>query len=287
MDLSVITVTWNNEEHIAEQVRSVFDGCKELSCEQFVVDNGSKDGTVDAVKALQQDFPNLHVIELGENKGFGFANNRGYEKSAGAHLLFLNPDMRVKQGSLDTIVEWMEHNEDVGIVCPRLIDQQGKVGADAMPRRLPTVLNQLALILKLPHLFPSVMDSYLMKEFDAEKEQDVDSVRGSFMLMRRGFVDKLGWAFDPRYFIWFEDVDICREAAKAGLRVVYTPVISCVDYVGQSFKKRTSLWKQKQFTKSMLVYFQKWEPWYKWMWIAIARPFGIAFVWLANKFHKA
>ena len=87
----------------------------------------------------------------------------------------------------------------------------------------------------------------------------MDSVRGSFMIMRREVYEKLGWAFDPRYFIWFEDVDLCREVKKMGLKVVYTPVISCVDYVGQSFKKRTTLWKQKQFIKSMAQYFWKWR----------------------------
>ncbi|PJC52453.1 MAG: hypothetical protein CO030_02730, partial [Candidatus Magasanikbacteria bacterium CG_4_9_14_0_2_um_filter_42_11] len=65
-----------------------------------------------------------------------------------------------------------------------------------------------------------------------------------------------------------------------------TPRISCVDYVGQSFKKRDTLWKQKKFTKSMLVYFQKWEPWYVWMWIALVRPVGVAFAWMNDLLHS-
>lgn len=125
-----------------------------------------------------------------------------------------------------------------------------------------------------------------MKGFDANTEQDVDSVRGSFMMIRRDVVSKLGFAFDPRYYIWFEDVDICREAKRLGYRVVHTPVISCVDYIGQSFKKRDSVWKQKNFTRSMLTYFQKWEPWYVWMWIAIFRPIGIGMASLNEKIKK-
>jgi len=102
------------------------------------------------------------------------------------------------------------------------------------------------------------------------------------MLMRRSLYEKLGWAFDPRYFIWFEDVDVCRECHKNGLKVVYTPVITCTDYLSQTFKKLPSLWKQKQFTKSMLAYFKKWEKWYKWIWIAIFRPVGIALTAIFN-----
>ena len=125
-----------------------------------------------------------------------------------------------------------------------------------------------------------------MKNFDAEREQEVDSVRGSFLFMRRDLVWKLGWAFDPRYFFWFEDVDICREARRLGYKVVYTPIISCLDYVGQSFKKRDTLWKQKQFTKSMLQYFQKWEPWWKWWVIATIRPVGIMLAWIKDRLRK-
>jgi len=125
-----------------------------------------------------------------------------------------------------------------------------------------------------------------MKDFDGDKEQEVDSVRGSFMLMRRDVVEKLGFAFDPRYYIWYEDVDICREVKKMGLKVMYSPVITAIDYVGQSFKKQESLWKQKNFTRSMLTYFQKWEAWYKWMWIWLARPVGIFMVFISNKLRN-
>jgi len=141
-------------------------------------------------------------------------------------------------------------------------------------------------VFKLPHFFPSLLDTYHMKDMNSDVEQDVDSVRGSFMLVRRELLEKTGWAFDPRYFIWYEDVDLCREAKKYGYRVVYTPIISCVDYVGQSFKKRTTLWKQKQFTKSMLTYFKKWHSWYVWMWIGLFRPVGIFMAWVNDKVHS-
>ncbi|MFA6426969.1 MAG: glycosyltransferase family 2 protein [Candidatus Magasanikbacteria bacterium] len=283
MNLSIITVTWNNKKNITEQINSVFKGCKEIICEEIISDNGSKDGTVDYIK---KEFPNVKVVENNANIGFGPANNTGVEIAQGHYLLFLNPDMRVQEGSLDIMVKWMDEHVDVGIGSCKLVDTQGNFKPEAGPRRFPTVLNQIALILKLPHIFPKILDSYLMKDFDPEKEQEVDTVRGAFMLMRREVVEKLGWAWDPRYFFWFEDVDICREVKKLGMKVMYTPVVTCVDYVGQSFKKRTTLWKQKQFTKSMSIYFKKWEPWWKWMWIALLRPIGIFMAWVNDKLSK-
>lgn len=283
MQLSVITVSWNSEKLIGEQIESVQKGCRDISFEEIVVDNASKDKTTELVETK---FPQVKLIKNTENKGFGFANNQGAKIAQGEYLLLLNPDMRVGAGSLDIIVDWMKKHPDVGLASCKLVDENGKLKEDAQPRKFPGILDQLALILKIPHVFPSVLNRYMFKGFDANKEQEVDTVRGSFMIMPRKVYEKLGWVFDPRYYFWFEDVDICKEVKKMGLKVMYTPIITCVDYVGQSFKQRTTFWKQKQFTKSMLQYFQKWEPWYKWMWITAARPIGIAMAWANDKLRK-
>ncbi len=283
MNLSVITVTWNSVKLIGEQIESVKNGCRDISFEEIVVDNGSSDGTVELVS---QKFPHVKIIKNEKNFGFASPNNMAAKISTGEFLLFLNPDMRIEAGSLDKIVDWMKSHINVGLASCRLVDENGILNADAQPRRFPGVIDQLAIILKIPHLFPSILNHYMFAEFDADKEQEVDSVRGSFMIMRRDVFEKLGFAFDSRYFIWFEDVDICREVKKLGYKVMHTPVISCVDYIGQSFKQRTTLWKQKNFTKSMLQYFQKWEPWYKWIWIAAFRPVGIAMAWVNDKLNK-
>ena len=283
MNLSVITVTWNSAKLISEQIDSVKNGCQNISFEEFVVDNASTDGTADLVKAK---YPWVKLVDNKKNLGFSASNNIGAKMSGGEFLLFLNPDMRVEAGSLDKMVEWMINHKDVGLASCKLVDENGKLNIDAQPRRFPALFDQLAIILKLPHLFPSILNHYMFVDFDANKEQEVDSVRGSFMIMRREVFEKLGFAFDPRYFIWFEDVDICREVKKLGFKVMHTPIISCVDYIGQSFKQRTTLWKQKNFTKSMLQYFQKWESGYVWVWIAIFRPIGIAMAWLNDKLSK-
>lgn len=282
MKLSIITVTWNNQEQITTLIESVQAACENLSFEHFVVDNASKDNTVKIVERYEQ----VRLIKNDTNSGFGHANNQALADSTGEYILFLNPDMQLQPGSLDTMVAWMESNPDIGLASPKLVDEHGNLNLDATPRRFPRLWEQLALLLKVPHLFPRVLDRYHMRGFNSEKEQDVDSVRGAFMLIRREITDKLGWGFDPRYYFWYEDVDTCREVWAMGKRVVYTPVITAVDFVGQSFKQRTSMWKQKQFTKSMLQYFQKWEAWYTWVWILLFRPVGIFMVWVSNKVGK-
>lgn len=283
MRLSIITVTWNSAALIRDQIKSVSAGCKKISFEEIIVDNASTDNTAGIIET---EFSRVKLLKNSNNTGFAFPNNQAAKIAQGDFLLFLNPDMRVEEGSLDTIVDWMEKNPDVGLASCKLLDEHGNLNKDALPRRFPGLLDQAAIILKLPHLFPKITDKYLFKDFNPSIEQEVDTVRGSFMIMRRELYEKLGWAFDPRYFIWFEDVDLCREVKKLGSKVVYTPIISCVDYVGQSFKQRATVWKQKQFTASMLLYFQKWEPWYKWMWILLLRPIGIFMAWWRTKFIR-
>jgi len=283
MDLSIITVTWNSADKIAEQIRSVDLGIIGLNYEQIVIDNGSTDQTV---LIIEEKFKKIKLIKNKQNKGFAAANNQGVKVSSGKYILFLNPDMKVEENSLKKILDWMDENKDIGIAGCKLVDKNGNFNMDAAPRKFPKVWEMLSMILKIHHIFPNILNNYLMKGFNSNKEQEVDSVRGSFVLIRRELVDKLGWGFDPRYFIWFEDVDICREVKRLGYKIKYTPIITCIDHVGASFKKRGTLWKQKQFTKSMSQYFKKWEPCYRSVWISFFRPIGIFMVYIMNKVSK-
>ncbi|HLD82173.1 MAG TPA: glycosyltransferase family 2 protein [Patescibacteria group bacterium] len=283
MKLSVITVSWNSDQTIAEQIRSVVFACRNSEFEQILIDNASSDQTVAIIKT---GFPRVTLIANEKNMGFAHANNQGVALAKGEYLLFLNPDMRMLPNHLDRFIEWMDVHPDVGIASCKLINKDGNFNENAKPRRFPKIGEQVALVFKLPHLFPSLFKNYFYHDFNPNDEQEVDSLRGSLMMMRKSFVEKLGFAFDPRYFIWFEDVDICREAHRLGYKVMYTPKFQCVDYVGQSFRQRPSYWKQKHFTKSMLQYFQKWEPWYKWIWIALVRPVGLVLVWINETFMK-
>lgn len=283
VQLTVITVTWSSAALIEEQILSVQKACKNIRYEQIIVDNASPDNTV---ALIREKHPEVTLIANSENKGFAAANNQGLAVAQGEFLLFLNPDMRLMPESLDLMYAWMKEHVDVGIASVKLIDEKGDLNQDALPRRFPRLYEQLALLLKLPHIFPHILNGYLLKGFEANVEQEVDTVRGSFMCMRPEMLSKLGWAFDPRYYIWYEDVDICREARRLGYKVMHTPIISAVDYIGQSFKKRDTLWKQKNFTKSMLTYYKKWEPWYRWILIALFRPFGISLAWLGDFVHK-
>lgn len=262
LDLSIITVTHQSEKQIESLIQSVHLGCHNVSYEHIVVDNGSSDQTVSLIQSSKLP---VTFLPQESNLGFSAANILGYKQSKGRYLLFLNPDMEVEEAGLDKMIEWMQSRPKAGIAGCLLLDQQGKFNPEASPRRFPKLRHQFLLLLKLQNVFPKALNSYLYKDLDLTKEQEVDSVRGSFMLMRREFIESVGWPFDPLYYIWFEDVDICREAWKRGYSVCYAPIIACKDAIGQSFKQRDRHWRFRQYAESLHRYFKKWEPFYIWL----------------------
>lgn len=250
-DLAVVIVSWNVKDALLENLKSVF-ASSSVSLDVIVVDNASMDGTVEAVRSA---FPEVRVIANKKNLGFAKACNQGLAASSARHALLLNPDMRVEPDALAKTVAYLDAHPDVAVVGPKLIGEVGK--AMHHLRRFPWLSDQLVILLKLGKLFPKVVARYMGNDLDLEKEQDVDSVRGAYFAINRTALEKIGM-LDERYFIWFEEVDYCRQVKEKGMRVRYVPSIVAHDLVGKSFSQRNRWWKRKQFMKSMASYFLKW-----------------------------
>lgn len=254
MDLSIIIVSWNTREALKNNLTALLKS-QGLSFEVFVVDNNSSDGTVEVLKA---EFPQLNIIANSANHGFAKANNQALALAGGDFILLLNPDMLVDdQTTLAKALAWLKSNPQAWVAGFKLLDSTGQILPQV--RRFPTLADQLAIILKLPHLFPSLLNRYIVKDFDYEQASAVDSIRGSFFFIRREALQKVG-RLDERFFVWFEEVDYCRRVYQAGAEVWYAPVASATDLVGQSFGLLPRPQAQRYFRASQLSYFQKWHP---------------------------
>lgn len=275
IDVSVITVSHESKEWIADQILSVMASAILVSYEEIIIDNGSKDGTAAWIEKGYSSY--VRLIKNQKNMGFAAANQQGVAVARGRYLLFLNPDMRMELGALDRIVQWMDSHPDVGIAGCKLLDQEGSPHPALQPRRFPPCLLHLAYFFKLKKFFPRLESYFCYVPFDFEKEQEVDSVRGAFMLVRKEVIKKLGRAFDSRYFLLIEDLDFCQEVWKLGYRVVYTPVIWCTDLFHRSFLHHSRAWKHWQMCKSLWVYGSKWHTFWERMAILIAIPFSFLF----------
>lgn len=277
MDISVITVTWNSAGHIARQLDSVRRALRGLSYEHIVVDNGSSDSTA---AIISQQFSEVTLLQNTKNVGFAAANNQALKGAQGNYFLFLNPDMEVSGASVLEMKKFLDANAQTAIVGCRLENEQGENRLVLRPSLFPSFSQLMAIIFKLPVFYPKLLGRWCyMLPPDSEPAR-VDTVRGSCFLMRRALFEQLGFAFDPRYFIWFEDVDICKEARRLGWEVYYLSHVSCVDYMGQSFKQVNHVRRQKQFLKSAVIYFKKWHKPYQAFVLQILSPLSILVVWL-------
>jgi GT2 family glycosyltransferase len=260
MDLSIIIVSWNVKEKIKENLQALYKSKGDFSFEIIVVDNNSAD---DTVAMIRQEFSQVKVIINQENLGFAKANNQGIKIAQGNFVLLLNPDMRVNDDTLSNMLNWMQNNTQAAVASCKLIDDENKIIKHV--RRFPSFIDQLAIVLKLPHFFPNILKKYIREDFNYEETTAVDSVRGGFMLIKKETIEKVG-LLDEQYFLWFEEVDFCLRVKKSGREVWYAPVATCRDHIGQSFKQVATLQKQKYFRDSMLKYFKKWQPsWQYWI----------------------
>ncbi len=280
MDLSVIIVSWNTKKLLKKNLNALFQSTPGFDFEVFVVDNDSCDGSVEMVK---NEFPQAKLIANNKNVGFAAANNMAIKQAKGEYILLLNPDMRIFPDTLNKMLSWMEEHPQAGIASCKLVDGNEEIIPHV--RRFPRFWEQSAIALKLPHIFPGILNKYILKNFDYDNEAEVDSVRGSFFMIRKEVIEELG-GLDERYFIWFEEVDYCKQAKKAGWKVMYTPVPRCLDYVGKSFVQVPKGKTQKYFQDSMLKYFRKWHPaWQYWILKLLWVP-GLLIVYINNNLKK-
>jgi len=276
MDLSIIIVSWNVKEKLKDNLRALYES-QDADFEVFVVDNNSADGTAAMVKKY---YPQVKLIANAENLGFAKANNQAIKIAGGRYVLLLNPDMRVFDDTLSNMFSWMNAHEHAWVAGCRLLDESARIIKQV--RRFPALIDQLAIILKIPHIFPSVLDKYLRIDFDYYKSSAVDSIRGGFFMIRKQAIEKIGF-LDERFFLWFEEVDYCRRVKAAGGQVWYMPTAECIDLMGQSFKQVNLAVKQKYFRDSMLKYFKKWRPGCEYWILRLAWPVGLLIVMAGEK----
>lgn len=286
MDLSIVIVSYNVKEKLKNNLQALFRSQGGFSFEVFVIDNDSKDGSAEMV---EENFPQVKLIKNQDNLGFSRANNIAIKQSQGDFILLLNPDMQVFEDTLEKSLKFAKENSQAIVSSCELVDEKNNIIKHV--RRFPSFFDQLMIVLKIPHIFPRILDKYLIPNFDYSRSQKVDSVRGSFFMINKNRFQELSGQnlplLDERYFIWFEEVDFCKQIYQLGGEVWYNFETKCLDYVGQSFSLLKRGLTQKYFRDSMLEYFKKWHPVQQFFLLKLSWPIGIFFALLfsfkANK----
>ena len=218
--LDIIIVNWNTGTLIRDCLKSIAQAQGEcFRIERVVVvDNHSLDGSTEGL----EDFLGqpISVLHNDVNRGFAAACNQGAAGTRADYLLFLNPDTRVFPDSLWHPMEFLEQEANVrfGICGVRHVDDSGAFSTSCA--RFPTLRIFFGQMIGLNRLFPTWFPSHLMLESECMGSREVDQIIGAFFLVRRSLFEALG-GFDPRFFVYFEEVDFSLRARQAGFRSYY------------------------------------------------------------------
>ncbi len=234
MQLSFIFVNWNSTEYLRECIASIYEYTRDVNFELIVVDNASPDGDVGI---LTQQFRNLKLIESPENLGFGRANNLGFRHSTGKYVLFLNPDTKLVSPAIHTMLTHLESLEAAGIVGCRLLNSDLSVQSSCI-QTFPTILNQALdtdfLRARWPH---SRLWGTSPLFSDRSSPAKVEVISGACMMMRREVFERIGF-FSEEYFMYAEDLDLCRKAVHAGYHNYYIGDATIIHHGGKSSSPR-------------------------------------------------
>lgn len=194
-----------------------------------VVDNASRDGTVDMVRS---HFPRVRLTALDRNAGFSFANNLVLRATSAPFALLLNPDTEVTEGALDRMLETIMGREEVGMAGCRLVRRDGSFD-HAAKRAFPTPVGALAHFTGLGRRTAASdrLAQYRAPTIGEHAAGDVDAVNGAFMLVRRAAMDEVG-LFDAGYWLYMEDLDWCYRFKQRGWKVWYEGAVTVVHVKG-------------------------------------------------------
>ena len=252
MDLSIIIVSWNVCEDVINCISSIYESDPESKLEIILVDNNSSDKTVEIVSS---SFPDVKVIGSKENLGFAAGNNLAIEKAVGNNILFLNPDTLVQPNAIDLLIDYIEENQEIGISGPKKLNSY--LSTQPSVRKYPTwkAIFYRYTICKYFGLFRKDANDYRMKDFDYNKTANVDQLIGAAIIGRSEVVKEMG-GFDERFFMYYEEVDLCKRIKDAGYRCSFYHKPEIIHLGGQSSSQIPAKTVYMNI-KSLILYMKK------------------------------
>jgi hypothetical protein len=255
VDVSVVMVSYNTRVLTLEAIASVYRSLQDpdFRVEVIVVDNASADGSADAI---QERFPGVTLIRSAENLGFGRGNNLAAASAVGRAIHFLNTDTIVHPGAIERLHEAPIGQERRGVVGPFLENADGSYQCSMMS--YPSVWRTFCDFFWLDQLLPNspLFADEFMTHADPTAEQQVDAIHGASMMIRRDLFQEIG-GFDPEFFMYYEEIDLCRRVAINGYTSYYIPSARVTHLVNRSSEKAPPGWYYSVHRKSRMVYARK------------------------------
>jgi len=253
MDISIIILNYKTKGLVKNCIRSIQNSdISSLDYEIIVVDNGSNDGIADMIK---ENFNSVRFIQSGNNLGMGAGNNLGIKNARGKYVAVINPDIMASIDELKKMYYFMEDNMQIGLVGPQLINPDNSLQytccrfpSFSIPIYRRTPLSRVNYIKKR-------IDLYLTKDQDYNMARKTDWIFGACLFIRRKALDRVG-LFDERFFLGFEDTDLCRRMWSANYEVWYYPESKLIHYPHRF--SGSDNWLTGVFNKNVRIHIKSW-----------------------------
>jgi GT2 family glycosyltransferase len=231
--VSALIVSYNVKPLLLKCLEA-FYAHADLPVEAVVVDNASTDGSAAAVAT---EFPKAIVLQQQRNLGFGRANNVGLERCQGRFVLLLNPDVTVNPQAVGRMADFLITRPDAAAVGPRLMFPDGRLDPDAR-RSFPVPSTLFYRTVGLSRLFPKsrVFGRHNMGHVPETEVHEMDAGTAACMMVRMAALDRIGF-FDPRYFMFGEDLDLCYRLKLGGWKIFYLPSASAIHHKGAATRQ--------------------------------------------------
>jgi N-acetylglucosaminyl-diphospho-decaprenol L-rhamnosyltransferase len=248
-ELAAVIVNYNAGAELREALQSIAAEMAGRTWEAVVVDNASTDGSSDIVSEFA---PHARALRNTVNVGFGRGVNQGVAASSAPLILIMNPDCRLESGAVAALRGELDGRRQCAIAGPRVLDPDGAEQGSARgdPDMLTGLFGRTSL---LRNLLPSSSVSRRNVVAGGHDSKTVDWVSGACMLVRRSAFDEVG-GFDARYFLYWEDADLCRRLRAHGHEIHYVPAATAVHRVGHSSKTARAA-SIKAFHESAYLYY--------------------------------
>lgn len=236
-ELSLIFVSFNTRDLTRDCLQAALRAVDGITTEVFVVDNASRDGSAEMIAA---EFPHITLLRSTQNLGFGRANNLALEQARGRYIVLLNTDAFLHDGALARAIAHMDATPRCGAGGALLVSRDGTPQPSA--RMFHTVLADFVVLSGLAHRFPrSRFFGYLDRTWsDLSAAASVDWIPGAFAILRPDALKNAG-LFDPAFFLYYEEVDLCRRLKSAGYEVRYWPDVVVTHIGGESSRQMKTL----------------------------------------------
>jgi GT2 family glycosyltransferase len=231
-ELAVLIVNYNAGPELRESLRAAAEDLAGTAWEGVVVDNASTDGSGEIAAEFA---PQVSLLRSATNVGFGSGINRGLAATTAPLVLIVNPDCRVQRGAIARLRSELDAHAECAIAGPRILDRDGAEQGSARgdPDMFTGLFGRTSILRRVAPWLPVSKRNVIVSSTDAQESRRVDWVSGACMLARRAALERVG-GFDERYFLYWEDADLCRRLRSVGYEIRYVPDATAVHAVGHS-----------------------------------------------------